>query len=155
MENATKNAITLIDKEHSHLQQNTLFQQSPLLAMHFLPVMNKSLCAALIKICTCGSEPQLQQLKHTTHLLTVLTSTAWSPQMFNKHWWMPVGTIFSTWRNSISPLWFTWTSTSETTVSDCPSLPSVAHHQNGILEGRFNLYCHPTNIHLWHSEPTE
>lgn len=32
---------------------------------------------------------------------TYLTSTVWSPEMFcNKHWWMSMSTIFSTWRNS-------------------------------------------------------
>ena len=38
-----------------------------------------------------------------------------------------------------------------------PLLPSVTPQQNvmnRILTGRFSLYCHITNIHLWHCGPT-
>ena len=52
----------------------------------FLPVMNRNLHATLIKICTCGDDPlSLLLLKCTTHHLTVLTSTGWSPEAFSKH----------------------------------------------------------------------
>jgi len=33
-------------------------------------------------------------LKCTTHCLTVIPSTVWSPEMFSKHWWMSVRAIF-------------------------------------------------------------
>jgi len=44
----------------------------------FLPVMNKSLHAALVKTCSCGSDLLLPLLKWTPHHLTVLTSAVWS-----------------------------------------------------------------------------
>ena len=49
----------------------------------FSPVMNKSLCATLIKPCARRRD-QLSLsplLRFTTHHLTVLISTVWSPQM--------------------------------------------------------------------------
>ena len=45
----------------------------------FLPAMNKSLHAALIRICTHGGDSLLPLLKHTTNHLTVFTGTVWSP----------------------------------------------------------------------------
>jgi len=35
-------------------------------------------------------------------------------------------------------------------LSDCPSATTchTATKRNGILAGRFHLYCHTTNIHL-------
>ena len=62
----------------------------------FLPVMNKSLHVVLIKICTskCAPLSLLSLLKCTTYCLTVLTFTVWSPEMFSKHQWMSVGSIF-------------------------------------------------------------
>ena len=73
-----------------------------------LPVMNKSLRAVLIKICTSRDDPHslLPLLKCTTHCLTVLTPTIWSPSVFSKRWWMSVGAIFSSWRNSVTRLCF-------------------------------------------------
>jgi len=37
-------------------------------------------------------------------------------------------------------------------LSDCPSaaICHTATRCNGILVGRFNLYCHAISIHLWH-----
>lgn len=46
----------------------------------------------------------LQQLKHNSHHLALLTSTVWSPQTFSKHRWMPVGAMFSIPRNSVTHL---------------------------------------------------
>ena len=62
------------------------------------------------------------------------------------------GCNFSTWRNSITHLCFIRTS-----MSDCPSavICRTATKFNGILVGRFNLYCHINNIHLWHRGPTK
>lgn len=47
----------------------------------FMPVINKSLNAALVKIGMNGDDPLLLLpiLKHTTHHVTVLPSTVWSP----------------------------------------------------------------------------
>ena len=44
---------------------------------------------------------------------------------------------------------FIHTSMSDTILSDCPSaICRIATKRNGILVGRFNLYCHATNICL-------
>jgi len=113
----------------------------------FLPVMNNSLHAALLKITTSrgGPLPTVAVATAETHHppLIVLTSL-WYPQMFSEHWRMSMGTIFSTWRNSVTHLCFMHTSMSDTTLSDCPSavIWHTATKCNGILVGRFNLYCH-------------
>ena len=48
----------------------------------FLPAMNKSLRAVLVRICTSGGNPVSLSplLKRTIHRLAVLISTGWSPQ---------------------------------------------------------------------------
>ena len=49
----------------------------------------------------------------------------------------------------MTPLCFICTSTSDTILSDCPSA-AICHGATkgiGILLGRFNPYCHTTNIH--------
>ena len=62
--------------------------------------------------------------------------------------------IFSTWRNSVTHL---LTSMSDTILSDCSSaaICHTATKCKGIPTGRFSLYCHPTNICLWHHGPKE
>ena len=47
-------------------------------------------------------------------------------------------------------------SMSDAILSDCPSaaICHMARKCNGILAGRFNPYCHTTNIHLWYHGPT-
>ena len=58
--------------------------------------------------------------------------------------------FYSTWRNWISSLCFILTPMSDTILSDCPSA-AICHTAttfNRILVGKFNLYCHPTNICL-------
>ena len=96
--------------------------------------------------------PELFHLKHTSSHLTVLTSTIWSPEMFSKHWWMSVGAIFFQHggRNSVPHFCFICTSMSDTILSECLSADSchVARECNGVLVGRFNLYCFTTNICL-------
>ena len=123
----------------------------------FSPAMNYSLHAALLTICTSGGNPLLLSsvMKCTTHCLTALTFTVWSLYTFSKCWWMSVGAIFSTWRNSVPHLCFIRTSTPDAILSDCPSAAvwHTATKWNGKLVGRFSLYCHPTNIHLWCYEP--
>jgi len=49
----------------------------------FLPAVKKRLHSTVIIICTSGGDPLLLSplLKNTTHCLTVLTFTVWSPQM--------------------------------------------------------------------------
>ena len=124
----------------------------------FSPTMNKSLHAVLIKICTNRGDPLLLSplMKHTTHCLTVLTSTLWSPLMFSKHHWMSMGAIFFHMEEIRDTPLLICTSMSDAIVSDCPSavICHMATTFNGILVGRFNFYCHTTNIHLWHYGPT-
>jgi len=64
--------------------------------------------------------------------------------------------FYSPWRNSIPHLYFRCTSKPDTILSYCPS--AAIHHMattcNEVLTGRFNPYCHTTNIHLWHHGPT-
>ena len=95
-------------------------------------------------------------LKRATYRLTVLTSTVWSTQTFSKCRWMSLGAIFSAWRNSITHLCFICTSMSDANLSDGPSavICRTATKFNGILAGRFNLYCHATSIRLWRRGPT-
>ena len=118
--------------------------------------MNKSLHAAFVKTWTSGGDPQSPLLKHTTHCLTVFTSTVWSPWTFSKCWWMSEGAIFSTWRNSMTHLWFICISISDAVLSVCPSAAiwHVATKYKGILPGRFNIYCRITNFCLWCCGPT-
>jgi len=49
------------------------------------------------------------------------------------------------------------TSFSDAILSGCPfaAVCATATTCNGILAGRFTLYCHTTNICLWHLGPTE
>ena len=47
--------ITLFDRAISQIQ-NTIFQIVTTSSYTFLPVMNKSLCAAFMQICTSGGE---------------------------------------------------------------------------------------------------
>jgi len=69
-----KSTITLLDRANSQLE-NTTFQLLTTITYACLPAINKSLHAVLIKICMA-----IQNAAS----LTVLTSTAWSPQMFSK-----------------------------------------------------------------------
>ena len=96
--------------------------------------------------------PKSPVLKCTTQHLTVLTSTVWPPETFSKCQWMSMGTIFSAWRISVPHLCSIHTSISDAILSHCPSaaICCTVTICNRILVGRFNLYCHPTNIHLWH-----
>ena len=86
----------------------------------FLSAMNYSLHAVLIKICTRGGDTLSPLLKNTTHHLTVLTFTVGSRETFSKCQWMSVGAIFSTWRNSMTYIYFICTSRSRVMLTDCP-----------------------------------
>ena len=84
---------------------NTVWQSKFSITKHYFSTLSSPLATlfhqrclyvALVKIYTSGDEPLLLSplLKHTTHHLTVFTSTAWSPEMFSKRQWMSVGVIF-------------------------------------------------------------
>jgi len=96
-------------------------------------------------------------LKHTTHHLTVLTSSVLSPEIFSKYQWMSIAVIFfphggvqfHTFVSYVFPCQIPFCQTAPPTA-----LCSMATKCNGILAGMFNLYCHTTNICLWHYGPT-
>jgi len=118
----------------------------------FSPAMNKSLHAALIKICTSGGDPLSLStlLKCATHHLTVLTPLVVIQKhsvRTDKRQWVP---FFPAWMNSVTPLCFICISMSDTILSDCPfaAICHTATKCNGVLVGRFSLYCHITNISL-------
>ena len=93
----TVNAMSIVTLLEQILTYRTLFFNIvTTMSYAFLPVMNKSMHAMLVKTCTGGGDPLL--LKCTTHHLTVFTSTVWSPETFSKHQWMSVGATFSAWR---------------------------------------------------------
>ena len=143
-----KSTITLFHRPNSQLQ-NTISNTVKTINYAFLPVMNKSLHAVLIKICASGDDPpSLSPLqKHTTYHLTVLTSTVWSPQMLSKHWMMSVGTIVSSWRNSVAYLCFTYTPMSDAILSDFPSAASchMATNTEYWREGSTSIVTPPTS----------
>ena len=101
--------------------------------MHFLPMMNKSLNAM-----QQWRWPTVSVTTAETHHL-VLTSTVWSLYTFSK----------CQWRQWVTHLCSICTSMSDIVVSDHPSaaICHTATTWNGMLVGRFNLDCHPTNIH--------
>ena len=63
---------------------------------------------------------------------------------------MSVSAIFSAWRNSVTHLCFTHTSTSDNILLECPSAAfcHITAKSIRILLGRFNHYCHIIHIHL-------
>ena len=165
----TKSTVTLFDRTNYQLQNSIFHHSHNHYTLHFCQwwtrmFMLHSWKSAQVEVTTLhGSwKPDLSLtlllllLKGTTHHLTVLTSTVLLPQIFSKLWWMPMGAIFTTWRNSTTHFCFICTSMSSASLSDCP-FAAICHTTikcNGILAGRFNLFCHITNIHPWHCEPS-
>ena len=150
-------------KEHNNtvcqsrfLSTNFFFHVVTTISYPFSPVTNKSLHAVLVKISRGDPLSLSPLLKRTTHCLAVLRATVWSVQTFSKHRWMSVGATFSTWRYSAPLFCLIRTSMSDTIMSDCPSaaICHTATTWNGILVGRFIVYCHTTSIRLWHCGPT-
>jgi len=80
MEITTKRAITLFNRTNSELQ-NTIYQHSLFVWMN-RPRCSSFCCVTVVHGCPeCGlsSTWYLPLVKCTTHCLTVLTSTFWSP----------------------------------------------------------------------------
>ena len=93
-------------------------------------------------------------MKRTTHCLTVLTPTVWSPQMFSKFQWTLVGAIFIAWKESVPRLCHTHTSMSDTIVLDHPSA-AICHTATRFNRISVGIYFdHTTKIHLWHHNST-
>ena len=95
--------------------------------------------------------------KYTTHCLTMLISTLWFPETFRKYQCLSVGATFISSKTSVTHLCFMCSSMSDNVLSDCPSVAIcyTATWFNGILVGRYDPYCHPTNICCSCWEPTE
>jgi len=152
----TKSTITPFDRTNSQLQ-NTTFQQSPSLVLHFQEQWTKACMPHL-----WTSAPTEMSTVHCCHywnlplpLLTVLTSTAGfhkcSASVKEGQWvpFFPYGGI------QFHPF-ASYTLLCQTILSYYPSA-AVCHRatkSNRTLVGRFNFYCHPTNIHLWSCRPT-
>ena len=143
----TNSTITLFHRANSQLKKPLFFNIVTTISYAFLPVMNTSLHATLVKICMSfwNAFTLLSPLmEHITHHLAVLISAVWSPEMFSKHQWISVGTIFSSWRNSVTLFCFIYPSMSHAVLSDCPSaaICHMATKCNGILVGCFSLFFH-------------
>ena len=116
----------------------------------FSPVMNKSLHAALITICTSKGDPLLLSplLKYTIHCLTVRTSAGLykhSASMNECQWvqFFPHGGIqLPTFASYTLPCQIPFCQTA-------PLLPFVAQQQNMMRYWwELSLYCHITDTHL-------
>jgi len=92
--------------------------------------------------CHCWNTLPTTSLSHCTH-------THWLA-FINVHGCQWVS-FFSTWRNSMTHLCPTHISMSDALLSDCPSaaISHTARTRSSMLDRRFNLYCHNSNIHLW------
>ena len=134
--------------EHIHSYTMKFFQQSPPLAVHIC-----QLCA--------GACMLLSRTWLVFHITVTTAETHYPPPCAHSYCLVSISVqqalmnvsgaiFFPLWRNSVTHLGFVCTSMSDTALSECPSA-AICHTAttcNGILVGRFNLYCHPTNICL-------
>ena len=118
--------------------------QSPVICYMFPPAMNKHWHAVLVKY-TLYKMTHWRNTVPTTSLFsdTVIALCKCSASVDECQWVQ----FFPTWRNSMTHLCFICTATSGAVLSDCPpaAICHVAMKCNGILKGRFTLYCHTTN----------
>ena len=129
----TNSTRTLFDRTNSQLQNTFFFPM--VTAINWFAWMSWSRCSPFHGVPAVHghiehglySAAVSVPLKHTTHSLTVLTATVWSPEMFSKHQWMSVCAIFSTKRNSVLEFCLIHTTMSE---ASAPLLPSVSWQQN-------------------------
>ena len=150
------------------LSYNTVlsFSVGTTISHAFLPAMKKSLHVALRKICTSGDDSCAWPFKmwivfHDT--VTTAETHHPPPHCAHIHCLVSINVQqalmnvsecnFSAWRNSVPHFCFIghdMSSMSDTILSECPSaaIYQTATKCNGILVGRFNLYCHTTNISL-------
>ena len=92
-----------------------------------------------------------QILSYKAVLLSIVTSISCLVFIYSYYQLMSIGVFFfSAWSNSVTHLCFICTSMSDAILSDCPFAANccTATKCNGILVGRFNLYCYTTNICL-------
>ena len=123
----------------------------------FSPATNKSLHAALIRICTWGDDPLchscydgvIAEMQHTPpHCATVLCQHKHSASITECQWVQ----FFFSHRGIQFHTFFIHTSMSDTIFSDysCAVVCHIATKCSGILAGRCKLYWHTTDIHFWH-----
>jgi len=71
--------------------------------------------------CHCWIIPSTLHCTHIHRLVSINN---------HKHWWMPVGAVFSTWRNSVIHICIVHTSRSDIILSDAPLLSSLTQQHN-------------------------
>ena len=111
----------------------------------FSPVMNKSLSAMFVKICSTGGDllclsPLLKCTSPCCVNIHSLVSTNFHQVSVN----MSGCNFFSAWRNSITYLCSIGSPMSDAVLSVCSSsaICHTATKCNRILVGRFSPYCH-------------
>jgi len=121
----------------------------------FLPV--KSLHATVVTVCISRGSTVFPSCYHG-----LVAETHHAPPHCADFYWLVFINIqqvpmnvsgcifFSTWGNSMTELCSIHTSLSDTILSDCPSaaICHMATTCNRILSGRFDFYCHTSNICL-------
>jgi len=120
------------------LSYKTLFFNTvTIISCAFSPVMN--LCAAFVRISTSRGDPVTtaethHSPSHYAHIHCLISICQWVQ-------------FFFSWRNSMAHL---CTSMSDTFLLDCSSIAicCTARKCNGMLVGRFSIYCYTTDICL-------
>jgi len=134
----TKSTIILFDRATSQ-PQNTIFNIGTIISCSFLLAMNKSLYAMPINICTSGRDALSLDFINVQQI---------SMHVNGGHFFY-MGEFVST---PLLHLHFRV----RRHLSQCPSaaICHTATERSRTLVGRSILYCHTTNIHLWHHRPT-
>ena len=148
---ATKSTITLFDRSNSQLKSTIFFNIAVTTRDTSLPVMNKILCTVLIKSASADVT-----YCHRHHCWNAPPTTSLCPH-----------SLFGFYRHSASAdvrhmsmnaifflhgwIWF-HIFASLTLPCQMPLCQNWATKCDGILAGRFNLYCNVT-ICFWHCGP--
>ena len=150
-----KKTVTLFDWENCQLQK-TIFQHTTI-SSAFSPATNKSLHATLVKICTTRGHPTVITAEyhyplplHWAHVLCLVSRNIQQALMNVNRCHFFLMEEFSD-----KPLLQTHSHVRRRSIRAplCCHL-SKATKCNRISVGRFNYYCHTTNICLWHHGPT-
>ena len=111
------------------------------------PVMNKSLHAMLVKMCTSRGDPLFHCWNYHSQ-----SHCAHSHYLFSKHWWMSRGAIFfphgEIQLHTFASFWIPCQITFGQTAICCTTTK-----YNGILLEKLNLCYHTTDILLWYHGP--
>ena len=152
MKTTTNSTITVFDRANSQLQ-STLFQRSHHHWLcFFISDEQEPAC------CGCNNR---HQWRWPTVMVTTTEMHHPPPHCAHIHCLISIKVQraltnasechFSALRNSVTQLCILHTFVSDAILSVCPSaaICHTATKCNGILVGRFSLYCHITNIQLW------